>query len=32
MHIVSNVSGQLRAGCDGFDLIKATFPLQGFVR
>jgi anthranilate synthase component I len=26
MHIVSNVSGQLRAGCDGFDLIKATFP------
>src|ERR1043166_7513469 len=26
MHIVSNVSGRLRAGCDGFDLIKATFP------
>jgi anthranilate synthase component 1 len=26
MHIVSNVSGRLRAGCDGFDLVKATFP------
>jgi anthranilate synthase component 1 len=26
MHIVSNVSGRLRTGCDGFDLIKATFP------
>lgn len=26
MHIVSNVNAQLRAGCDGFDLIKATFP------
>ena len=26
MHIVSNVSGRLRAGCDGFDLMKATFP------
>jgi anthranilate synthase component I len=26
MHIVSNVSGRLRSGCDGFDLVKATFP------
>jgi anthranilate synthase component I len=26
MHIVSNVTGRLRAGYTGFDLIKATFP------
>ncbi len=26
MHIVSSVSGRLRAGCDGFDLVRATFP------
>src|SRR2546430_8210964 len=26
MHIVSNVTGRLRAGCTGFDLLKATFP------
>jgi anthranilate synthase component I len=26
MHIVSNVTGRLCAGCTGFDLIKATFP------
>ncbi len=26
MHIVSNVTGQLRIECDGFDLIEATFP------
>ncbi|MGB9474833.1 MAG: anthranilate phosphoribosyltransferase, partial [Candidatus Udaeobacter sp.] len=26
MHIVSNVTGRLRPGCTGFDLIKATFP------
>jgi anthranilate synthase component 1 len=26
MHIVSNVTGQLRKGCTGFDLVKATFP------
>ncbi len=26
MHIVSNVTGRLRAGCTGFDLFKATFP------
>ena len=26
MHIVSNVTGRLRAGCAGFDLVKATFP------
>jgi anthranilate synthase component I len=26
MHIVSNVTGRLRAGCTGFDLVKATFP------
>jgi anthranilate synthase component I len=26
MHIVSSVSGRLRSGCDGFDLVKATFP------
>jgi anthranilate synthase component 1 len=26
MHIVSHVTGRLRAGCDGFDVLKATFP------
>ncbi|PWT84290.1 MAG: hypothetical protein C5B58_04975 [Acidobacteria bacterium] len=26
MHIVSNVTGRLRIGCTGFDLVKATFP------
>ena len=26
MHIVSNVTGRLRTGCTGFDLVKATFP------
>ena len=26
MHIVSHVTGRLRGGCDGFDLLKATFP------
>jgi anthranilate synthase component 1 len=26
MHIVSNVTGRLRKGCSGFDLVKATFP------
>ncbi len=26
MHIVSNVTGRLRAGCNAFDLVKATFP------
>jgi anthranilate synthase component I len=26
MHIVSNVVGRLRRDCDGFDLVKATFP------
>jgi anthranilate synthase component I len=26
MHIVSNVTGRLRTGCNGFDLVKATFP------
>ena len=26
MHIVSNVTGRLRKDCDGFDLVKATFP------
>jgi anthranilate synthase component 1 len=26
MHIVSNVAGRLRAGCNAFDLVKATFP------
>ncbi len=26
MHIVSNVSGRLRAGCDWLDLLRATFP------
>ena len=26
MHIVSNVTGRLREGCTGFDLVKATFP------
>jgi anthranilate synthase component 1 len=26
MHIVSNVTGHLRTGCTGYDLVKATFP------
>src|SRR5205814_617481 len=26
MHIVSNVAGDLRQGCDAYDLIRATFP------
>jgi anthranilate synthase component 1 len=26
MHIVSRVTGRLRAGLDGFDLLRATFP------
>ena len=26
MHIVSNIAGHLRAGCNAFDLVKATFP------
>jgi anthranilate synthase component 1 len=26
MHIVSHVTGRLRTGCDGFDVLKATFP------
>ncbi len=26
MHMVSNVTARLRHDCDGFDLIKATFP------
>src|SRR5438067_4141660 len=26
MHIVSNVTGHLRTGCTGFDLVKAAFP------
>ena len=26
MHIVSNVTGRLRTGSTGFDLVKATFP------
>ncbi len=26
MHIVSNVRGQLREGCDAIDLLRATFP------
>jgi len=26
MHIVSNVQGELSAGCDAFDLVRATFP------
>src|SRR5438552_5372275 len=26
MHIVSDVCGRLRSGCDGFDLVEATFP------
>src|ERR671918_2727535 len=26
MHIVSNIAGRLRAGCNAFDLLKATFP------
>jgi len=30
MHIVSNVTGVLRAGCDAFDAFAATFP-QGTV-
>ncbi len=30
MHIVSNVRGQLREGCDAFDAFRATFP-QGTV-
>ncbi|MGH7814109.1 MAG: anthranilate synthase component I [Candidatus Binataceae bacterium] len=30
MHIVSNVTGKLREGCDAFDAFRATFP-QGTV-
>jgi anthranilate synthase component 1 len=30
MHIVSNVQGELREGCDAFDAFRATFP-QGTV-
>jgi anthranilate synthase component I len=30
MHIVSNVHGELRDGCDAFDAFRATFP-QGTV-
>ncbi len=30
MHIVSNVRGRLREGCDAFDAFRATFP-QGTV-
>jgi anthranilate synthase component 1 len=30
MHIVSNVTGQMRADCDAFDVFRATFP-QGTV-
>ena len=30
MHIVSNVTGTLREGCDAFDAFAATFP-QGTV-
>ncbi len=30
MHIVSNVTGQMREGCDAFDVFRATFP-QGTV-
>jgi anthranilate synthase component 1 len=30
MHIVSNVTGELREGCDAFDAFAATFP-QGTV-
>lgn len=26
MHLVSHVEGDLRAGCDAFDLVRATFP------
>ena len=26
MHIVSHVTGRLRSGCDGLDVLKATFP------
>lgn len=26
MHIVSNVEGQIRAGCDAFDALRACFP------
>jgi len=26
MHIVSNVVGQLRAGCSAFDAVRSTFP------
>jgi anthranilate synthase component 1 len=26
MHIVSDVRGRLRSGCDAFDLLRATFP------
>ncbi len=26
MHIVSNVAGRLRTGCNAFDVVKATFP------
>ena len=26
MHIVSNVTGQLKPGCDSFDALKASFP------
>jgi anthranilate synthase component 1 len=26
MHIVSNVTGHLRAGCNAFDVVRATFP------
>src|SRR6266568_4621940 len=26
MHIVSNVTGHLRSGCNAFDVVRATFP------
>ena len=26
MHLVSNISCDLRTGCDAFDLLRATFP------
>ena len=26
MHIVSDISGTLKAGMDGFDLIRSSFP------